>query len=189
MTSATPSDSTTGSAPDPTPAPIPSGTDVDGGLKPVLHRYLQNARRDLRWKLEGLSERQLRTPMTPTGTNLLGILKHVASVDAGYFTDSMGRPSGIPMPWFAEESGHNEDMFATAEESVEWVLDYAARCAAASDEVIADLDLAAVGHMPWWGNGEVTLGRLMVHMLAEYQRHLGQADIIRELLDSTGRPG
>lgn len=154
-------------------------------MKAVLHHYLQAARRDLRWKLEGLTERQLRMPMTPTGTNLLGLLKHVASVDAGYFTDCMGRPSGIPMPWLADEAGHNEDMYATAEESVAAVFAFADRCATASDAVIADLDLAAVGHVPWWRNGTVTLGRLLVHMVAEYERHLGHADILRELLDGS----
>lgn len=152
-------------------------------MKAVLHHYLKTARRDLRWKLEGLTERQLRTPMTPTGTNLLGVLKHVASVEAGYFTDCFGRPSGIEMPWFDDDSEPNADMYATAEESVEWVFALADRCAAASDAAIAELDLAAVGHVPWWTNGTVTLGRLLVHMVAEYQRHLGHADIVRELLD------
>lgn len=166
-----------------TPARPPSGAEEDGGLKPVLHHYLIGARRDLRWKLEGLSERQLRTPMTPTGTNLLGLLKHLASVEAGYFTDCMGRPSGIPMPWFEEDAAPNEDMYASAEESAGSVFAFADRCAAASDAAIAELDLAAVGHVPWWRNGTVTLGRLLVHMVAEYQRHLGHADIVRELLD------
>ncbi|QCU79117.1 DinB family protein [Citricoccus sp. SGAir0253] len=171
----------------PPPAPAPSGAAADGGLKPVLEHYLRAARRDLRWKLEGLTERQLRMPMTPTGTNLLGVLKHVASVEAGYFTDCLGRPSGIPMPWFEDGAEPNADMFATAEESVQDVLDLADRCAAASDAVIAELDLAAVATVPWWSRPEVTLGRLLVHVVAEYQRHLGHVDIVRELLD--GRAG
>ncbi|MFC4370529.1 DinB family protein [Citricoccus nitrophenolicus] len=166
-----------------TPARSPSGAEEDGGLKAVLHHYLISARRDLRWKLEGLTERQLRTPMTPTGTNLLGLLKHLASVDAGYFTDCMGRPSGIPMPWFEEGAEPNADMYASAEESAASVFAFADRCAAASDAAIAAMDLATAGQVPWWKNGSVTLGRLLVHMVAEYQRHLGHADIVRELLD------
>ncbi|VXC01971.1 conserved hypothetical protein [Citricoccus sp. K5] len=165
------------------PARPPSGSAEDGGVKAVLHWYLKTARRDLRWKLEGLTERQLRTPMTPTGTNLLGVLKHVASVEVDYFTGCFGRPSGIEMPWFDDDSEPNADMYATAEESAEWVFGLADRCATASDAAIAELDLAAVGHVPWWTNGTVTLGRLLVHMVAEYQRHLGHADIVRELLD------
>lgn len=165
------------------PAPAPSGTESDGGLKSVLWYYLQGSRRDLRWKLEGLTERQLRMPMTPTGTNLLGVLKHVASVEAGYFTDCFGRPSGIAMPWFDDGAEPNADMYATAEETVQDILDLADRCAAASDAVIADLDLDDVATVPWWAQPRVTLGRLMVHVVEEYGRHLGHVDIVRELLD------
>ena len=167
----------------PTGARPPSGSTEDDGVKAALHHYLRTARRDLRWKLQGLTERQLRTPMTPTGTNLLGLLKHVASVEAEYFTGCMGRPSGIPMPWLEDDAGPNEDMYASGEETAQSVFALADRCAAASDAAIAELDLAAVGHVPWWTNGTVTLGRLLVHMVAEYQRHLGHADIVRELLD------
>lgn len=165
------------------PPPAPNGTEADGGLKAVLWYYLRGSRRDLRWKLEGLTERQLRMPMTPTGTNLLGVLKHVASVEAGYFTDCFGRPSGIPMPWFDDDAEANADMFATAEETVQDIFDLADRCAAASDAAIAALDLDDVGTVPWWARPRVTLGRLMVHMVEEYGRHLGHVDIVRELLD------
>ena len=51
--------------------------------KADLHRYLQAARDALLWKLDGLSEYDIRRPMVPTGTNLLGLVKHVASVEAG----------------------------------------------------------------------------------------------------------
>ncbi|MDI3330314.1 MAG: DinB family protein [Micrococcus sp.] len=170
-----------------TPPPSPGGTEADGGLKAVLWYYLRGARRDLRWKLEGLTERQLRMPMTPTGTNLLGVLKHVASVEAGYFTDCFGRPSAIPMPWFDDGAEPNADMYATAEETVQDILGLADRCAAASDAAIADLGLDDVATVPWWARPQVTLGRLMVHMVEEYGRHLGHADVVRELLD--GRAG
>jgi hypothetical protein len=165
------------------PPPAPSGTETDGGLKAVLWYYLRGSRRDLRWKLEGLAERQLRTPMTPTGTNLLGLLKHVSSVEAGYFTDCFDRPSGIAMPWFDDGAEPNADMYATAQESVQDILDLADRCAAASDAAIADLGLDDIATVPWWAQPRVTLGRLMVHMVQEYGRHLGHVDIVRELLD------
>jgi uncharacterized damage-inducible protein DinB len=55
--------------------------------KADLHRYLQDAREALLWKLAGLSEYDVRRPMVPTGTNLLGLVKHVASVELGYFGD------------------------------------------------------------------------------------------------------
>lgn len=163
--------------------PAPSGTDADGGVKAVLHWYLRRSRQTLRWKLEGLTERQLRMPMTPTGTNLLGVLKHVASVEVGYFTGCMGRPTSIEVPWFADDAEPNGDMYATAEESLEQVLAFADRCAAEADEAIEALDLDASGRVPWWSQPDVTLSRLLTHMVDEYARHLGHVDIVRELLD------
>src|SRR5688572_14873205 len=86
-------------------------------MKADLHRYLQIGRDALVWKLDGLSEHDVRRPMVPTGTNLLGLLKHVASVEIGYFGDTFGRPFGEALSWFDEDAEWNADMFATAEES------------------------------------------------------------------------
>ncbi len=163
--------------------PAPSGTEADGGLKAVLHWYLRKSRDTLRWKMEGLSERQLRMPLTPTGTNLLGLLKHLSSVEAEYFTVCMGLPLEIEIPWLADDAPPNADMYAEEDESLESVLQFADRCAEAADAAIESLDLNAPAHVPWWGRPEVTLGRLLTHMVDEYARHLGHADIVRELLD------
>src|SRR5438105_15581086 len=84
--------------------------------KADLHRYLQAAREALLWKLDGLSEYDIRRPMVPTGTNLLGLVKHVASVEAGYFGETFGRPFGERLPWFEDGAEPNADMCATAEE-------------------------------------------------------------------------
>ena len=67
------------------------------------------------WKLEGLSEYDSRRPMTPTGTNLLGLVKHVASVELGYFGETFGRPFDEPLPWSVGAEA-NADMWATADE-------------------------------------------------------------------------
>ncbi|RPI23693.1 MAG: DUF664 domain-containing protein, partial [Actinobacteria bacterium] len=85
--------------------------------KAVLHRYLQTGRDALLWKLEGLSEYDIRRPLVPTGTNLLGLVKHVASVELGYFGDCLGRPSGEPLPWYDDDAEPDADMWATAEET------------------------------------------------------------------------
>ena len=84
--------------------------------KADLHRYLRSAREALLWKLDGLSEYDSRRPLTPTGTNLLGLVKHVASVEAEYLGDCFGRPFGEPLPWFEEDAEANADMWATPEE-------------------------------------------------------------------------
>jgi uncharacterized damage-inducible protein DinB len=153
--------------------------------KADLHRYLQRGRDALLWKLDGLSEYDARRPMTPTGTNLLGLIKHVASVEAGYFGETFGRPFDEPMPWFAEDAEPNADMWATAEESRQYIVDLYHRTSEHADATINALTLDAVGHVPWWPaeRSEVTLHRVLVHMIAETERHAGHADIVRELID------
>ena len=158
---------------------------TDSHPKPDLIRYLQIARDVLLWKLEGLSEFDVRRPLVPTGTNLLGLVKHVASVEAGYFGETFGRPFGEPLPWLDEDAEPNADMWATAEESREDIVDLYRRVWAHSDATINTLPLDAIGHVPWWPpeREEVTLHRILIHMIAETNRHAGHADIVRELID------
>src|SRR2546430_2586948 len=153
--------------------------------KADLHRYLQAARDALLWKLDGLSEYDVRRPLVRTGTNLLGLVKHVASVEAGYFGDTFGRPFGESFPWFADDAEPNADMWAAADESREQIVGLYRRVWVHSDATIDALELDAVGHVPWWPEDrrEVTLHRILVHMLAETHRHAGHADIVRELID------
>lgn len=154
-----------------------------------LNRYLQRAREALVWKLDGLPEYDIRRPLTPTGTNLLGLIKHVASVEAGYFGDCFGRPFEDPFPWFADDAEPNADMWATADESRDHIVGLYRRVWGHSDETIDALSLDAAGRVPWWPaeRAEVTLHQLLIHMIAETHRHAGHADIVRELID--GRVG
>ncbi|WP_372698910.1 DinB family protein [Arthrobacter sp. JSM 101049] len=153
--------------------------------KEVLTRYLQNQRDALLWKVDGLDEYDLRRPLTPTGTNLLGLLKHLASIEYGYFGDVFGRPAPEPMPWMEDDAEDNADMFASADESAEGVIGFYHRACRHADETIAALDLDAEGFVPWWGpdRGHTTLQLLLVHMIAETARHAGHADIVREAID------
>jgi uncharacterized damage-inducible protein DinB len=158
-----------------------SGSDPKEDLK----RYLQAAREALVWKLDGLSEYDIRRPLVPTGTNLLGLVKHLASTEAGYFGDTFGRPFDEPMPWLDDDAEPNADMWATAEESRSQILDLYRRVWAHADATIDAVGIDDLGHVPWWpeGRNEVTLHRILVHMVAETNRHAGQADIVRELID------
>lgn len=153
--------------------------------KAVLSRYLQTAREALVWKLDGLSAYDLRRPMVPTGTNLLGLIKHVASVEAGYLGDTFGRPFPEPLPWFEEGADPNADMWATAEESREGIVGLYHRVWAHSDATLDALGLDAPGRVAWWPaeRNEVTLHQILVHVIAETHRHAGHADIVRELID------
>ncbi|UFU04512.1 DinB family protein [Ruania suaedae] len=154
--------------------------------KSILHQYLQEHREALLWKLDGLDERQMRTPMTPTGTNLLGLVKHMAGVEQGYFGLVFGRDHPIAMPWAEDDAEPNADMWATAEETSEEIVAMYRAVWQFADETITMLDLDAPGRVPWWGtHGEVTLGRMLIHVTSDLARHTGHADIIRELIDGT----
>jgi uncharacterized damage-inducible protein DinB len=160
---------------------------TDPGAKAELHRYLQAGRDALLWKLEGLSEYDVRRPMTPTGTNLLGLLKHLAIVEMGYFGAVFGRPVAEAQPWLDDEVEPNADMWATADESREQIVALYHRAWAHADATIAALPLEAVGRVSWWQpeRREVSLHRVLVHVIAETHRHAGHADIVRELIDGT----
>jgi uncharacterized damage-inducible protein DinB len=157
----------------------------DAGPKADLHRYLQTARDALLWKLEGLGEYDVRRPMTQTGTNLLGLVKHLAYVEMGYFGPTFGRPVAEVEPWMRDEIEPNSDLWATEDESREDVLALYRRAWAVTDATVGELPLEAAGSVAWWDPDRqaVTLHQILVHVIAETDRHLGHADIVRELID------
>lgn len=155
--------------------------------KQVLHRYLRNHRQAVLWKLDGLSERAARTPMTPTGTNVLGLVKHLAYVEAGYLGDTFDRPvPGVPR-WdeLDYDADPQLDMYAAATESLAEIRDLFVRVGEHTDETIEALSVDSPGLVPWWrpGTQEVTLQLVLVHLLTEFARHAGHLDIVREQLD------
>ena len=154
--------------------------------KVTLHRYLDRGRDALLWKLDGLSEYDIRRPMTPTGTNLLGLVKHVAYVELGYFGDTFDRPSGEPMPWLDEGAEPNSDMWAWPDETRADILALHQRARSHADATIDALDLDTVGRVPHWPDdrADVTLHQILVHVATEVHRHAGHADIVREHIDS-----
>lgn len=155
--------------------------------KADLHRYLVEGREALLWKLDGLSEYDVRRPLTATGTNLLGLVKHVASVELDYLGEVFDRPSDEPRPWMADDAESNADMWATADESRADIVAFYRRVWSHGDATIAALGLDAVGTVSWWPpeRRAVTLHRILVHVIAETHRHAGHADIVREIIDGT----
>ncbi len=153
--------------------------------KQLLHRYLRIARDALLWKLDGLSEYDVRRPLTPTGTNLLGLVKHLAVVELGYFGDTFGRPHEERFAWDGREEAPNEDMFAAADESRDEIIAMYRRANSHADATIDALSLDDTGAVPWWPDdvNPVTLHWILVHMIAETNRHAGHADVLREGID------
>jgi Protein of unknown function (DUF664) len=139
--------------------------------------------------LDDLSEYDRRRPMTPTGTNLLGLVKHLAGLEYGYLGESFGRPAPETMSWIEDGSiWHGADMWARPEESSEYILGLYRRACAHADGVIAALGLEAPGSVAHWPEDrrETTLAVLLIRMVAETAQHAGHADIVRELIDGKG---
>ncbi|MEU2040517.1 DinB family protein [Nocardia niwae] len=141
--------------------------------KADLHRYLRYAREAMLWKLEGLSDYDVRRPMTPTGTNLLGLVKHLATVELGYFGDTFSRPYDEPLADHDFQADPTADMWATAEQSREDIIGFYRRAWAHADATIDSLDLDAEGSVPWWSEQHqtVTLHQVLVHVTTETHRH------------------
>jgi hypothetical protein len=153
--------------------------------KQLLHGYLNAARSALLWKLDGLSEYDVRRPLTPTGTNLLGLVKHAAGVELNYFGRVFGRPFSEPPLWSTADALPASDMYAAADESRASVLGFYGEVRAFADATIAALPLAAPGVVTWWSSArrEVTLRQVLVQVSIELHRHAGHADVVRELID------
>ncbi|MBM7818555.1 putative damage-inducible protein DinB [Cellulosimicrobium cellulans] len=160
-------------------------TTHDHDPKATLQRYLTREREVLLARAEGLGEHDVRRPLTRTGTNLLGLVKHVGSVQLGYLHEAFGGTHDLPMPWFDDDAEVNADMWATADESREEALDFFRASTALCDATVASLDLDARGEVPWWPpeRREISLFLALVHVLDEVAHHAGHADIVRELVD------
>jgi hypothetical protein len=157
----------------------------DAGIVADLQRYLQEGRDSILRALDGLSDYDVRRPMTPTGTNLLGLVKHLTGVELGYLSTAVGRPAPS-LPW--EEDGsvwENGDMWVRADESREWVLGLYRTAWEHSDRAIAELPLDHPAAPPWWPEETraSTFGHLLVRVVAETAQHAGHADILRETID------
>lgn len=159
-----------------------------GNPKAALHHYLQEARDDLIWKLDGLSEREARLPRTATGNNLLGVIKHCLNVEAGYFGPTFGREFPTPeelVPIQEYEQDPQADWYAREDETKDGLIDLYRRVGDFADQTIEQLSLDAPGQVPWWrpGRQDVTLHQIIIHVICDLTRHAGHADIMREQHD------
>jgi hypothetical protein len=160
---------------------------IDEFAKQYLHHQLRVVRAALVWKLDGLSEYDARRPLTTTGTNLLGLVKHKACSDSRYLGEVFGRPYPGPIPRWNDEGAWEEEHWVTEHESRAAILGLYESVGEHSDATIDALPIDAPGHVPWWPRPDVTLFNVMIHVLNESTRHAGHADILREQLD--GRTG
>lgn len=154
----------------------------------LLH-YLQQSRDNVLRGLEGLSDYDIRRPLTPSGSNLLGLVKHLAGLELSGLGDCVGRPSGIRLPWVDDGSiWDGADMWATADQSRDYLVGLYRQAWAHSDASVAQLPLSTPAHVPWWpaARQATTLGHLLTRLVAETAQHAGQIDILREGIDGRG---
>ncbi|MGH4006642.1 MAG: DinB family protein [Pseudonocardiaceae bacterium] len=116
---------------------------------------------------------------------LLGLIKHLAGVELGCFGHIFARPFEDPSPWLEDEAEPNVDMWATPAESREEIVGLYHRAWEHADVTISTLALDSMGRVPWWSAArrDVSLHRILVHVIAETHRHSGHADVVRELID------
>ena len=151
-----------------------------GDEKESLHISLDRHRDAVLWKLEGLDDAALRRAMTPSGTNLLGLVKHLAAVEYGWFCETFGRETE-PLPF--DDDDPDADLRVRPDETTQNILAFYGRARAAADRAIDELELDHTGTA--WSGQTVSLRWVLIHMVEETARHAGHADIVRELIDGT----
>jgi hypothetical protein len=157
---------------------------IDEFAKQYLHQELRDVRQSLLAKLDGLSAYDLRRPLTRTGTNLLGLIKHLSMTEARYLGDVFGRPFPDPLPRYDDPGyANHEHLWVTEHESLAAIVDGYRRACQHADATIEELPIDAAGYVAWWPRPNVLLFNVLVHVLTETNRHAGHADLLRESLD------
>ena len=151
-----------------------------GGEREMLAGFLDFQRATLLWKLEGLDDEQLRRAMVPSGTSLLGLVKHLAYVERSWF-QGVWDGQEVSFPWTKEDP--DADWRIEPDETTGDVLAlYRADCDRSRQIVAAASSLDEAVHHPRWKE-DVSRRWIMVHMIEETARHVGHADILREQID------
>ena len=165
---------------DPRPQPPLTGSEVE-----TLLGFLDYQRATFEWKCDGLDEAQLRQPLHPTSMTLAGMLKHLARVEDSWFSNYVAeggrRDSWASMPWADEWENCTDD---TAEElRALWAERVEASRAVVATELAAGDAGLDVTHPAPGSQGLPSLRWVLVHMIEEYARHNGHADLLRQAVD------
>jgi hypothetical protein len=161
------------------------GTPVAGHEKEVLAGFLDHYRATILAICEGLSDQDLRRTVVPSGTTILGMIKHLAYVERGWFQETIAGDR-VEFPFGADDP--DADLRIEPEETTEEIFDlYRAECDR-SRQIIEMVSLDDLGK----GEGrsaDYNVRWVVVHMIEETARHAGHADIIREQLDGATGTG
>jgi hypothetical protein len=155
----------------------------------MLRSHLDFHRETFRWKTNGLSQQQLSTPHPPSTLTLAGLVKHLALVEDWWFgVNLVGSPDMEPFADVDFDTDPDWEFRTALDDPPEYLRGLWERAVAASDVNIAGaakgVDTVAVGRDPRTGEG-ISLRWILVHMIEEYARHNGHADLIRERIDGS----
>jgi len=150
--------------------------------RPMLEAWLDFQRATLALKCRGLSPEQLATRSVPPSTlSLLGLVRHMAEVERHWFQRCLLGADQPPL--YRTEAARDLDFDgATPDNASEGLSTWETECDASRSAVAASDSLDAIGKTPW-RRGEVSLRWILVHMIEEYARHNGHADLLRETID------
>jgi hypothetical protein len=149
-----------------------------GEEKESLQASLDRHRDVVLWKLDGLDDEQVRRVMTPSGTTLLGLTKHLAAMEYAWFCETFGYETE-PLP--LDDDDPEKDLRVEAGETAAGIVAFYGRARAAADRVIGELGLEATG-TAWFGEA-VSLRWVLIHLIEETARHAGHMDVVRERVD------
>jgi uncharacterized damage-inducible protein DinB len=154
------------------------------GEREMLTGWLDAHRAILLWKCEGLSDEQLRKRAVPPSTlSLLGLVRHMAMVERGWFRQVF---AGEDVPDVYDLSADPDADFNAVDQAdpAEAFRDFGRECAAAREVLAAAADLDVLSKKPSQRTGEpFSLRWIVTHMIEEYARHNGHADLLRESID------
>ncbi|MET1134341.1 MAG: DinB family protein [Aeromicrobium sp.] len=151
-----------------------------------LH-YLQRGHRAVLRAVHGVNEYDARRPLTPTGTNLMGLVKHLAIVELEYVASCAGYASDLGTPWETTTGkDDNSDLWLTADESAQQWIDLYVAVGEHTARACAALPQDSPARVPWWGEPDTTFDYLLVHLVSETAQHAGHLEILREGLDGQG---
>ncbi|MGW0895449.1 DinB family protein [Streptomyces goshikiensis] len=157
------------------------GPPLAGGERETLRAYLDFHRATLAMKCEGLDDEELRRRSSPPSTlSLMGLVRHMAEVERHWFRRTMGG-ADVPHVW-SDKGDFQQAYDATGADGAEAFAAWEAEVAHARRVEAEAESLEVTAYVPKW-EADVSLRVVMLHMIHEYARHNGHADLLREAID------
>ena len=153
----------------------------------MLDAWLDFHRATLLWKCEGLDDEQLRRrAVPPSALSLLGLVRHLAAVERNWFRNALTDEGAPPLFYSDAEPDGDFDNVDDADVAAD-IGTYRAEVDTCRQVAARHPDLDAIGARKRRGIHDVSLRWIYLHMIEEYARHNGHADLLRERID--GRTG